>query len=210
MKKWTLLLFSMVAALSLAFAQTRPLTNYDVVKMANAQLGEDIILQTIKTNAAAFDTSPEALAQLKASGVSPVVITAMAERAGQPVQVGTPGAREPLPAPAGLGRSETKNRSRGPLIFVEEVSSTGGIMASSDTTIEAMKTLQQRGVRITTVKEKADYILQVTRQLGKKSWRKDTKVALSNKEGEVVLTKSTRSIGGAMGDVSDYIRSHHE
>jgi hypothetical protein len=97
-----------------------------------------------------------------------------------------------------------------PSVYVEEVSSQGGVVASSDTALEAIKTLQDKHVRVVTIKEKADFILQVTRQLGKKSWKKDTKVVLSNRDGEVILAKSTRSVGGAMGDIVDYVRKQSQ
>ena len=97
-----------------------------------------------------------------------------------------------------------------PAIYVEEVSTTGSIVASSDTALEAIKTLSEKHVRVVTIKEKADFVLQVTRQLGKKSWKKDTKFVLANRDGEVVLAKSTRTVGGGMGDVVDYIHQHSE
>ena len=97
-----------------------------------------------------------------------------------------------------------------PAVYVEEVSTTGSIVASSDTALEAIKTLSERHVRVVTIKDKADFVLQVTRQLGKKSWKKDTKLVLANREGEVVLAKSTRTVGGGMGDVVDYIHQHSE
>jgi hypothetical protein len=97
-----------------------------------------------------------------------------------------------------------------PAIFVEEVSSSGGVVASSDTALEAIKTLSEKHIRVVTIKEKADFVLQVTRQLGKKSWKKDTKLVLSNRDGEVVLAKSTRTVGGGMGDVVDYVHQHSE
>jgi ribosomal protein L31E len=97
-----------------------------------------------------------------------------------------------------------------PAVYVEEVSSGGGIMASSDTALEAIKTLQQKGIRVVTIKERADFVLQIVRQLGKKSWKKDTKVVLANREGEVVFSNSTRTVGGGVGDVADYIKKHSE
>jgi hypothetical protein len=97
-----------------------------------------------------------------------------------------------------------------PAIFVEEVSTTGSIVASSDTALEAIKTLSEKHIRVVTIKDKADFVLQVTRQLGKKSWKKDTKFVLSNRDGEVVLAKSTRTVGGGMGDVVDYLHQHSE
>lgn len=65
-------------------------------------------------------------------------------------------------------------------------------------------------MHVVTLKDKADYVLQITRQRGKHAWQKDTKIALSNRNGDVVLAKSTRSVGSAMGDVADYVRKHGE
>jgi hypothetical protein len=116
-------------------------------------------------------------------------------------------------APATMADPSTDVRSSKlvkPAVYVEEVSSGGGIMASSDTALEAIKTLQQKGIRVVTIKEKADFVLQVVRQLGKKSWKKDTKVVLANREGEVVFSNSTRTVGGGVGDVADYIKKHSE
>lgn len=104
------------------------------------------------------------------------------------------------------GRGKAVN----PAVFIEEVSSSGSVLASSDTALECMKTLQKKGIRVVTIKEKADYVVQITRQLGKKSWSKDTKLVMSNKDGEVVLANSTRSVGGAADDIYEYIRKNHQ
>lgn len=208
MKRVVLFLLLLGIFLPIAFAQTQTLTNDDVIRMVNAQLSDQLIIATLKASNTSFDTSPSAMQQLRSAGVPQAVLDAMLQRSAQkPTGDSRAIDRRPLPTSA---TSDTRARSNLPLIYVEEVSSTGGVMASSDTTLEAMKTLQQHGMRVTTTREKADYILQVTRQLGKKRWSKDTKIALSNREGEVVLTKSTRSIGGAMGDVVDFVRSHSE
>src|SRR4029077_13201968 len=53
-------------------------TNADVIKLVRAGLGEALIIQTIDQAAEAkFDTSPDALIQLKMAGVSDAVISAM-------------------------------------------------------------------------------------------------------------------------------------
>jgi len=201
---------------STLLAQTKkPLTNDDVLQMVKAGFEEAMIVKAIKANETAFDTSVEGLLALKNAGVSQVIIEAMLDaeakkKAPSPAANAASGSAAPPAPPA---KPQKEERSQGPalpVIYVEEVSSQGGIVASSDTSLEAIKTLQEKGMRVVTIKEKADYILQVTRQLGKKSWGKDVKIVLSNREGEVVLAKSTRSVGGAMGDVADYIRRKHE
>lgn len=111
---------------------------------------------------------------------------------------------------SGNSSSERSQKLVNPALYVEEVSSSGGRNASSDTALEAIKTLQSKHIRVVTIKEKADFILEITRELGKKRWSKDTKFVLSNREGEVILAKSTRSVGGSIGEVADYIHKHSE
>jgi len=53
------------------------LTNADIVAMSRERAGSEPILRKIKSSRCAFDTSPEALLQIKASGLSDVVILAM-------------------------------------------------------------------------------------------------------------------------------------
>lgn len=218
MKRLTLGLLSLALAISVAFAQTKPLTNEDIVQMTKAGFDDQTIVKAIHANEPAFDTSAGALLALKNNGVSKPVIDAMLEEQAKgtapnpnasPLPVGqhlVAPATEPSAGPAARRDQKLVN----PAIYVEEVSSQGGVVASSDTALEAIKTLQEKHIRVVTIKDKADFILQVTRQLGKKSWKKDTKVVLSDRNGEVVLAKSTRSVGGAMGDIVDYVRKRSE
>ena len=64
-----------------AAAQTKPagLTNKEVVDMVKAGLTSEIIVAKIKSTPAKFDTSPEALSQLRISGVPDPVILAMVQ-----------------------------------------------------------------------------------------------------------------------------------
>lgn len=55
----------------------RTLTNADIVSMAKSGIGEQTIILTIQKSTGAFDTSPEALIQLKTAGVSDAVLNAM-------------------------------------------------------------------------------------------------------------------------------------
>ncbi len=50
------------------------LTNADLVKMSQAGLGEDVIIQSVKSRGGRFDLSPDAMIQLKTYGVSDRVI----------------------------------------------------------------------------------------------------------------------------------------
>lgn len=57
--------------------EKKPLTNADVVKLVQAGLAEDTIVLAIHNSQTSFDTSPEALIDLKAKGVPAAVINAM-------------------------------------------------------------------------------------------------------------------------------------
>lgn len=187
----------------------KPLTNDDVIRMVKAGFQNSLVIQAIQANQTAFDTSAAALLVLKDAGATNEVIEAIIKSGSKPAsrnEADRLNEARISPPQNEAARSAPQKAA----IYVEEVSSDGGIMASSDTTLEAIKSLQKRGMRVVTIKDKADYILQVTRQLGKKSWKKDTKVVLSNREGEVLFSNSTRSVGGAMGDVADYVRRQTE
>lgn len=208
MKPRTLLLIIFLGLLSVpvAWAQNKkPLTNSDVVQMVKAGFNETTIDEAIQADPTAFDTSVQALIALKNEGVSQKVIDAMlAAKVGK----SAPASPERASEIANQETDGARNHSGLPAIYVEEVSSSGGIVASSDSALEAIKTLQHKHMHIVTIKKKADYVLEITRQRGKHAWRKDTKIALSDRDGDVVMATSTRTVGGAMGDVVKYIRKH--
>jgi hypothetical protein len=122
-----------------ALAQdTKPLTNDEIVQMLKAGFSDETIVTTIQTQPTAFDSSASALITLKSSGVSEAVIAAMLNSAKGASSNGGRNDNQPV-----LNREPGK-RTDGqlPAIYVEEVSSEGSQMASSDTTLEAIKTLQ--------------------------------------------------------------------
>jgi hypothetical protein len=61
----------------------KPITNADIVAMVKAGLPENTIVVAIQQSPTNFDTSPQALIELKNQGVSPKIIEAML-RAGAP------------------------------------------------------------------------------------------------------------------------------
>jgi hypothetical protein len=67
-------------------------------------------------------------------------------------------------------------------------------------TVEVMKTFLERcpEVAITAKKELADYIVQFDREGGKGFFLKDSKIAVFRADGDLVATKSTRSLGNAV------------
>jgi hypothetical protein len=61
----------------------KPLTNQDVVKMIEAGLPQDVVIEKIKTSKTAFDTSTDALVSLKKAGVGSEIIRVMVNPAAQ-------------------------------------------------------------------------------------------------------------------------------
>ena len=71
-------------------------------------------------------------------------------------------------------------------------------------TAEIMKTISKRrecqGVIVTINRERADYILLLERVGGRDLVSKDNKMALFNRDGDMVASSSTRSLGNAVKD----------
>jgi hypothetical protein len=91
-----LLFVLLLCALLAAFAQQTALTNESVVKMVKAQLADDLIVSTIKSQLCLFKLGVDDLVALKQAGVSDKVIAAMAEKSN----AGTSAAAPEQPAPA--------------------------------------------------------------------------------------------------------------
>lgn len=58
-------------------APAATMTNKDVIELVKAQFGTDIIVAKIQASTCSFDTSPDALKELKSAGVPDAVILAM-------------------------------------------------------------------------------------------------------------------------------------
>jgi hypothetical protein len=84
--------------------EKKPLTNADVVKLVQAGLGDDTILLAIQNSNTNFDTSPEALIDLKAKGVSPAVLNAV-------LKAGTASHSPTAPAAAAPASSNPEGRA---------------------------------------------------------------------------------------------------
>ena len=70
--------FMVLIGLTLVLAQEqRTLTNSDIANMVKSGIGDQTILLSIQKSTTKFDTSPEALIQLKTAGVSDAVLSAM-------------------------------------------------------------------------------------------------------------------------------------
>lgn len=109
-----------------------------------------------------------------------------------------------------------------PRVFVQEsqswevkadVGGTDGTFAGSGAggarpqTAEIIKTFSERcpSVIINNRKEKADYVVLLDHEGGKDLVRRDNKVVVFNREGDSILSHSTRSLGNAVGDACSAI-----
>lgn len=81
-------------------AQNPPLTNADLIFMAQSGLGEQVIINAVQSRGGQFDLSPQGLVQLKNSGVSDGVILAIQQSAGSdPTPKVLPVAMSTVPPP---------------------------------------------------------------------------------------------------------------
>ncbi len=74
-----------------AAAEQQALTNSDVVYMVKNGLSEQVVINSIRSRGGRFDTTPDAIVQLKAQGVSDVVIQAMQQTPPPSATVPPPG-----------------------------------------------------------------------------------------------------------------------
>ncbi len=76
----------------------------------------------------------------------------------------------------------------------------GGSGGARPQTAEIMKTFGDRCQRVTVTinRDRADYIVILQHEGGKDLFRKDNKLAVFDKEGDMILSNSTRSLGNAV------------
>jgi hypothetical protein len=76
-------------------------------------------------------------------------------------------------------------------------------------TAEVIKTLGQKcpDVKVNNIREKADYVILFDHEGGKGFARKDNKIAVFNKDGDSIISKSTMSLGGAVEDACTAVRA---
>jgi hypothetical protein len=76
-------------------------------------------------------------------------------------------------------------------------------------TAEIMKTFGERCSRVTVTinRDKADYIVILQHEGGKELFRRDNKLAVFDKDGDMILSNSTRTLGNAVKAACDAIRN---
>ncbi len=110
-------------------------------------------------------------------------------------------------------------------VFVTDSTSwemSGGFGAGSDAagggasggarpqTAEIIKTFRERcpALTVTMKKENADYIVLLDHEGGKEIVRRDNKIAIFEKNGDIVYSGSTRTLGNAVKDACAAIERH--
>jgi hypothetical protein len=75
-------------------------------------------------------------------------------------------------------------------------------------TAEIMKTFGERcpSTTVTINRERADYIVILQHEGGKELFRKDNKLAVFNKDGDMILSNSTRTLGNAVKEACDVMQ----
>ena len=133
-KRICLLTVMVAVTVGLALAQTKkPLANDDILQMVKAGFEQSMIVKAIEANETNFDVSVQALMDLKSAGVNQAVIEAMlaaeARKKAPPAATNTdPGSPAPKPNPPDPER-ERRGGTANPAVYVEEVSSQGGVVA---------------------------------------------------------------------------------
>ena len=203
----------------------RSLSNSDISEMSSAGLPAEVLIAKIKSSACAFDTAPTSLKNLKAVGVPDKVILAMIEApVGQPrtaAAVAAPvtsdvsnSASQPSSTPSVPSDGKTRVLVTDSQSWETRGSSAAGGNrngwgASSSfsggarpQTAEIIKTLNQRCPQITVTSrlDKADFVITLDHEGGKALLAHHNKIAVFNKDGDVIFSKSTISLGNSVKD----------
>jgi hypothetical protein len=179
-----------------------PMTNNDVLDLVQKGVSSTLVVAMIKNAETDFDTSTETILALRDKAVPDEVLEAMLNAEGPP----------DLSDDGQL------------LVYVSDSQSwqmsggwglgtgTGGGYASGGArpqTAEIIKTFQERcpEVPVTSVREKADYVVLLDHEGGKGWILKDNKVVVFGRDGTTIHSGSTRSLGNA---VKDACKSIHQ
>jgi hypothetical protein len=188
----------------------------DISEMSSAGLPAEVLIAKIKSSVCNFDTAPTTLKNLKASGMSDKVILAMIEAPVGPPKgltlAAVPGALNLTPSPStdvktrvlvtdsqsweSRGYSSAGGNSNG---WGSSSSFSGGARPQ---TAEIIKTLNERCPQITVTSrlDRADFVLTLDHEGGKALLQHHNKIAVFNKDGDVIFSKSTISLGNSVKD----------
>ncbi len=92
--------------------EKKPMTNADIISMVKAGLTENTIVLDIQLSSTAFDTSPDALIELKRQGVSQGILDVMLTAGGEkPASPATPAVPPPANPPGGEDKGKLGSSS---------------------------------------------------------------------------------------------------
>jgi hypothetical protein len=184
-------------------SRVQALTNKEVLEMLAEGLSPEIIVAKIKSSACNFDTSPQALKDLKAASAPDSVILAMIEAGGASATPTLPSDGKPR---VYVSDSQSWLVTGG---FGESNGTGGGAVrgGSSPQTVEVIKTFQQRCPEIVVTNEKAKtaYAILFDRESFKGLLRNRDKIAVFRRNGDSIYSNSTKSVGNAVKDACQAI-----
>jgi|ERR1051326_2806282 hypothetical protein len=203
--------------LSITLTAQESLNNVTILKLVKAGIGEDTIVGMVNQQPGKYLLADADIAALKTAGVSEKIIAAMIVKGGASNAPLPSKAASVQPTSSGMasaipGTNQPKTR-----VLVTDSQSwqiSGGFAANSDTaagyvaggarpqTAEIMKTIGERcpALTVTNDRMKADYVLLLDHEEGKGYARRRNKVAVFGKDGDIVYSGSTRSLGNAVQD----------
>lgn len=205
-------------------APTTPgLSNKDILDMADSGLPPNVIVAKIKSSACEFDTAPASLKELKSKGVSDDVILAMVEAPVHRSKAVDPAAQTTTPSPTPAAQSPSDGKIRVLVTDSQSWEMRGGGSAGGNSngwgasssfsggarpqTAEIIKTINERcpEIVVTNRLDKADFVLTLDHEGGKGALRKRNKIAVFNKDGDDIMSHSTRSLGNSVKDACEAI-----
>ncbi len=179
--------------------------NARVVEMTKLGLDDEIIIARIKHGACEFQLADADLLQLKNSGVSSKVVTAMLESV--PVTAPNPTVPEPSDGKTRVFVTDSQSwETRGSSAAGGNNNGWGASSSFSGgarpQTAEIIKTLNQRCPELTVTNNlgKADFVIVMDHEGGKGLLRHRNKIAVFNHTGDDIFSDSTRELGNAVKD----------
>jgi hypothetical protein len=186
-------------------APSTKITNARVIEMTKIGLDDDVVIARIKHGSCEFQLADNDLVELKKAGVSSKVVAAMLDSAPTP----DPSASAPEPSDGKIRLLVTDSQSwetRGSGGGGGNKNGWGGASSFSGgarpQTAEIIKTINQRCPEyvVTNNLGKADFVLTLDHEGGKGALAHRNKVAVFNRDGDVIFSNSTRELGNAVKD----------
>ena len=186
-------------------ASSTKITNARVIEMAKLGLDDDVIIARIKQGSCEFQLSDNDLVELKKAGVSSKVVAAMLDSSPTPDPAAS--AREPSDGKLRVLVTDSQSwETRGSGGGGGNKNGWGGASSFSGgarpQTAEIIKTINQRCPEyvVTNNLGRADFVITLDHEGGKGALAHRNKIAVFNRDGDVIFSNSTRELGNAVKD----------